>query len=263
MSPEQWPAGTSSHAPAGGRHGAARAVGQPHHARRDAGVSAEAVKPSAIEPAGAAREGLKVPRACGPRRHPRTATGRAVSGPGPGRRFDPSSAVAGELALDLHDPARRPLLLVDVGILLDLYADFTQPAEPGIGLDLWDFVAVLGGELLGEIDEVTTNRTQGIARRPRRARSRAPPGTGFPGLARWLCRRPPPGAGSPRGAARSRCRRDPDLLLHGPALLAGRIRTSTSSALSITQSRSGRLAGLDRDPGCVPAARRHLAFHFE
>ncbi len=40
--------------------------------------------------------------------------------------------------------------LINVGIALGLYADFTTPATPGIALDMWDFVALVGLQFLGE-----------------------------------------------------------------------------------------------------------------
>jgi hypothetical protein len=39
--------------------------------------------------------------------------------------------------------------LVNVGLYLELYGDFTQPLRPGIDLPLWDFVTLVGRDLLG------------------------------------------------------------------------------------------------------------------
>lgn len=39
--------------------------------------------------------------------------------------------------------------LLNLGLCLGLYGDFTTPAEPGIPLNPWDFVTLLGQELLG------------------------------------------------------------------------------------------------------------------
>lgn len=39
--------------------------------------------------------------------------------------------------------------LVNVGLFLNLYGDFTMPAHKGIALSLWDFVALLGERLCG------------------------------------------------------------------------------------------------------------------
>ena len=40
--------------------------------------------------------------------------------------------------------------LINLGLFLDLYGDFTTPAQPGIALSIWDFVALLGRQLVGE-----------------------------------------------------------------------------------------------------------------
>src|SRR5262249_7410314 len=40
--------------------------------------------------------------------------------------------------------------LINLGLYLGLYGDFTKPAEPGIELNIWDFVALVGRELCGE-----------------------------------------------------------------------------------------------------------------
>ena len=40
--------------------------------------------------------------------------------------------------------------LLNLAIALDLYGDFTRPLTPGIPLNIWDFVALLGLSLLGE-----------------------------------------------------------------------------------------------------------------
>src|SRR5262245_18146108 len=40
--------------------------------------------------------------------------------------------------------------LINLGLFLGLYGDFTTPGTPGIGLSLWDFVAVVGRHLIGE-----------------------------------------------------------------------------------------------------------------
>jgi hypothetical protein len=40
--------------------------------------------------------------------------------------------------------------LVNIAIFLELYGDFTMPAEPGLSLGMWDFLTLFGAELLGE-----------------------------------------------------------------------------------------------------------------
>ena len=39
--------------------------------------------------------------------------------------------------------------LVNVGLFLELYGDFTTPRQPGLALPIWDFVALLGRRLCG------------------------------------------------------------------------------------------------------------------
>lgn len=40
--------------------------------------------------------------------------------------------------------------LINLGLFLNLYGDFTTPLQPGIPLSIWDFIALLGQQLLGE-----------------------------------------------------------------------------------------------------------------
>jgi hypothetical protein len=40
--------------------------------------------------------------------------------------------------------------LINLGLFLNLYGDFTRPLEPGLALPIWDFVALLGEQLVGE-----------------------------------------------------------------------------------------------------------------
>lgn len=39
--------------------------------------------------------------------------------------------------------------LINLGLFLNLYGDFTAPLKPGLGLPLWDFLALLGERLCG------------------------------------------------------------------------------------------------------------------
>lgn len=40
--------------------------------------------------------------------------------------------------------------LINLGLLLGLYGDFTSPTRPGISLSIWDFLALFGSSLAGE-----------------------------------------------------------------------------------------------------------------
>ncbi len=39
--------------------------------------------------------------------------------------------------------------LINLGLFLNLYGDFTTPLQPGLSLSIWDFIALLGQQLLG------------------------------------------------------------------------------------------------------------------
>lgn len=40
--------------------------------------------------------------------------------------------------------------LINLGLFLELYGDFTSPMQPGLALPIWDFVALLGDNLAGK-----------------------------------------------------------------------------------------------------------------
>lgn len=40
--------------------------------------------------------------------------------------------------------------LINAGLFLELYGDFTSPRDPGIPLPIWDFLSLVGGRLLGD-----------------------------------------------------------------------------------------------------------------
>lgn len=74
--------------------------------------------------------------------------------------------------------------LINVGLFLELYGDFTTPLRPGLALPLWDFVALVGRRLCGvgfEDDAVWPL----LARLAGRAEGE-PPGLGFEPPPDWL-----------------------------------------------------------------------------
>jgi hypothetical protein len=232
--------------------------------------------------------------------------------------------------------------LINLGLFLGLYGDFSNPAEPGIALDLWDFVAMVGLRLAGE--SVRDDPVWPLLARLAGRDEREPPGRDFdPGddwrlPPEWLSAFPEPDCWMwdadggrlrvrhpqgflvldvllgdapsfegwldeemraysavalrrgrvPRAEAagppverwldrllpylRARLLRaldgsEPETL--GPMLCRARARIFvTADRLDVMLSLEEhpiaiRLAGLDRDPGWVPAAGRFLAFHFE
>lgn len=198
--------------------------------------------------------------------------------------------------------------LVNLGLFLGLYSDFTNPLRPGISLPLWDFVALVGRELVGgqiEEDAVWTllaelaGRADGEepgkgfappeqfilpplpARQerqrkgvdlavalsnlaPLRQRADEKSERGETSLLRWLDELMPYLRVRLRQAlGRLTEEDDPGAVLC--RYWARVIATSTHVDVSFLLADlpiAIRLAGLDRDPGWVPAAGRSLAFHF-
>jgi hypothetical protein len=170
------------------------------------------------------------------------------------------------------------LFLVNVGIALGLYADFTSPGRTGIGLDFWRFLSLLGGRLLArrparrdavwqllrDLARPDAPRFRPPSRPPRawttaltpRDRALLERAKGDP-LDRWIAqvavcvRARLRGAGVEVGA-----------LLRRPARVeVAETRVDATFELACHPVEV-RLAGLDRDPGFVPAAGRTIAFHF-
>lgn len=186
----------------------------------------------------------------------------------------PPEISANPTDLDITDPPPRPDLAIDsdfagiffllnVGIALGLYSDFTSPVQRGISLDVWDFLALTGGALvesadfeddpIGPLFATLANRKDGER-----------PGAGFV----------PPDGQSPREWLDMTVSRIRDrLALAGLDEAARIVRrygrvTTTPAHLDVYFSLAAhpieiRLAGLDRNPGWIPAAGRHVAFHFD
>ena len=95
----------------------------------------------------------------------------------------PAAEVAGE-------PLTRPIetelgglfYLLNLALFLGLYGDFTRPREPGIALDPWDLVALLGEALVG--DRPDDPVWAALARLAGREAGE-PPGRGFRAPAAW------------------------------------------------------------------------------
>jgi hypothetical protein len=174
--------------------------------------------------------------------------------------------------------------LVNFGLYAGLYEDFTSPRQTGIDLPLWDFLALAGERLVGERlrrDPVWMLLAQ-LAGRDEAEE----PGLGFNAPEDW--RLPEEWSvggddGAPAGASaaqwtewlaphlRSRLRGalgcDDDELAR--LLIERQARVEVSAThMDVRMSLNElpieiRLAGLDRNPGWVPAAGRFIAFHFD
>jgi hypothetical protein len=258
----------------------------------------------------------------------------APAGEGAGSR-DPAAvptALAGPIPGGCSTALGGLFYLLNLGLYLDLYGDFTSPGRPGIGLSPWDFVTLVGRGLLGDgadADPVWPLLAELAGRAPDE-----PPGQGFAPPAEWRVPeewlRPFGWAdGAEREEREGRLRvwhpeqflildvplegepdrprsrdlgRDGTLSLPGvpegigrwlawllpyvrarllralglaersevgPVLCRAKGRvfvtaTRVDVALSLAELPIAvRLAGLDRDPGWIPAAGRTIAFHFE
>jgi hypothetical protein len=181
--------------------------------------------------------------------------------------------------------------LVNLGLYLDLYGDFSTPLSPGIDLPIWDFIALVGRDLAGpvvEADPVWPLLADLAGRR-----EGEPPGHAFvPPLvfqppASWLRplrggkHVPLPTPAIPAGAtpleswlghvlpyvrARLALALPMEGWSHALCAIPARVHVTTTH-LDVAMSLADlpievRLAGLDRDPGWVPAAGRYIAFHF-
>jgi len=179
--------------------------------------------------------------------------------------------------------------LVNVALRLGLFPDFTQPAAPGLAMPIWDFVALIGADLLGgEDDDPIWVLLADLARRA----PDEPPGAGFvapddwelpadwlaafPATDRW--RRSLAAAAQGSWLERMRAFMRARLLLGlgleiddeiAPLLLRRRARVHVTDVhvdvvLPLAELPiEVRIAGLDRDVGWLPSAGRYLAFHFE
>ena len=150
------------------------------------------------------------------------------------------------------------LFLLNVAIDFGLYGDFTQPANPGIALDPWDFLTLITRRLLDAPDEddAVWPLLAALAGRD----PEATPGEAFLASAgpRWLgaaTRRVRSALGAAAVDANTLCIRDS--LVHVTDAHVDAVYALADHPLEI------RIAGLDRDPGWIPAAGRYVAFHFE
>ncbi len=184
--------------------------------------------------------------------------------------------------------------LINLGLFLNLYGDFTTPAQPGIELPIWDFIALIGRQLSGkklQRDPVWSLLAQLVGRSERQE-----PGEGFQPPDIW---RVPADWPVPRREAVNAFERQDESLCESDLKrwidwLMPYVRARLREALGLSETSDLsrvlldhharalvtathldvffsldelpveiRLSGLDRDPGWVPAAGRFIAFHFE
>jgi len=217
----------------------------------------------------ATRPGLPAPSRPGrvepPAHRPDPPLRAATEAPGAASSFadleasePPLQPVDVEIAIDSEFAG--VFFLLNAGIALGLYSDFTSPVQTGIALDVWDFLALMGTEIADFEDDPIGPLLATLANRRERER----PGVDFI---------PPDGASLSEWVDATVSLVKDRLSLAGiedPSRAVrryGRIRT-TPAHLDVYFSLAAhpieiRLAGLDRNPGWIPAAGRHVAFHFD
>jgi hypothetical protein len=167
----------------------------------------------------------------------------------------------------IHTDWGGSLYLVNVAIALGLYGDFTTPARQGLALTLWDFLALVGERLIGDAFAADPLHSL-FARLSGRAENEPPgadfvPPTGEP-LAIWLDRISR--EIQERVAAALGLDDDCDLrtllLYHHAKIETTSARVDAYFSLA-KHPIELRMAGLDRDPGWVPAGGRSIYFHYD
>jgi hypothetical protein len=182
---------------------------------------------------------------------------------------------------------------INLGLFLNLYGDFTTPLQPGLDLPIWDFMALVAQELIG--DDVTRDPIWPLLAQLADRAEDEPPGAHFDPTRNVIARSvvgdeaislDENGDGfAPTGLAMTPLKswladlmsiirprlqlalgvNDEDL----PRYFTQRARLVVSTltfdayfALADLPIEI-RLSGLDRDPGWVPAAGRTVRFHYD
>jgi hypothetical protein len=175
------------------------------------------------------------------------------------------AAVAPQRVEEVDTEFAGIVYLVNLALHLELYGDFTQPARPGLDLPLGDFLALVGERSCGPLrdDAIWTVLARLAGREPDDPPARdflAPDGGA---IDRWL-----DGLVAMLGA-RAAAALDVEENAALPFLCAraGRIALSPARLDAFfpldEHPLAIRVAGLDRDPGWVPAAGRVIALHYE
>src|SRR5689334_4667717 len=151
--------------------------------------------------------------------------------------------------------------LINLGIYLNLYADFTSPLKPGIDLNIWDFVTLVGRKIVQDThdeDPIWAALTK-LAGRNETQHFEPDKKT-----RRWLSHLMPKVRARLRAALALKSNNDIAKILcrHYARVCATDTHVDVYFNLADLPL-AVRFAGLDRDPGWVPAAGRFILFHFD
>jgi hypothetical protein len=179
----------------------------------------------------------------------------------PTRVHDEIAASTPEIAplpdLDFHSDFAGALFLFNAGIALGFYSDFTSPAQQGIGLDIFLFADRLGRALAGR--KFTRDPVHAFLKR-RTARWTPPPVLAAypnaPRRNRWIA------AVANHLRLRLGAKLARQLVSVPGRITASLLHLDAYFSLAVHPIEI-RIAGLDRNPGWIPAAGRHVAFHFD
>jgi hypothetical protein len=195
-------------------------------------------------------------------RAPVVPEGKAISGYSqlPGGAVKP--AAENERALEMVPASRVStrfggiFYLLNAALAMRLYSDFSAPRGPNLKLSPWDWLALIGREWFGRefVRDPVWRLLAGLAGRKRRPLRRP----------RWLTAQIESLLARLALALSERPSADtPGLVCAHRAEIA-----ATASRVDVHLALAGlplvlRIAGLDRDPGWIPAAGRDVRFHFD
>ena len=163
----------------------------------------------------------------------------------PESRLDPAAFDGEEIETELGGL----FYLINLGIYLGYYGDFSTPDEPGINLPIWDFLALVGRRLLEEprAEDPLWGMLARLAGRPEFEEPHWDLlDDAMPRINAWIAAEKVEGL----------------VVTHRARVLL--MATHLDAFLLLAELPIEiRIARLDRDPGWVPAAGRYIAFHFQ
>jgi hypothetical protein len=207
-------------------------------------------------------------------------------GPGPALAADPALPRAQtatvealpefpdtSICLEIDTRLGGVFYLLNVALSLGLYSDFTAPEGPNIGLSPWDLLTLVGRELVrAEFDQ---DPVWGLLAWLAGRAPHEPPGGPDDTWTGWveslmpvlrtrldLALRPGPKRGLSAELPGGTDNAGERVCVHAARVIATDTRVDVIFALDALPIQI-RLAGLDRDPGWLPAAGRSVLFHFE
>lgn len=221
---------------------------------------------------------LDLQSAPGTQKHsPKTRRNGKRAAPVPVEEEKPVSSIPAAASESIALPAALPdcistewagsLYLVNVAIALRLYGDFVTPGQLGLALPLWDFLALLGGRMIGRefaedpLNDLFARLAGRLEKEPAGAQFEPPEGETLELWLERICYDVGKQVTKSLGLGDD-CDLRTLLLNHHAKIetTAERLDAHFSLAKHPIELRQ---AGLDRDPGWVPAGGRGIYFHYD